>query len=102
MAPEIWRAGHECTASIPRRHVLDSADNLYIADVSNNRVVRVDAATGILILVAGNGAGSSSGDGGAATLASINRPRAVALNPAGNLFISEFMAAQTRLRRRST
>ena len=33
---------------------IDSADNLYIADKGNHRVVRVDAATGTLTLIAGN------------------------------------------------
>ncbi|HXB75695.1 MAG TPA: Ig-like domain repeat protein [Candidatus Acidoferrales bacterium] len=69
---------------------IDSADNLYVADSGNNRVVRVDAATGILTLVAGNGAASSSGDGGPAAQASVNRPYGVALDAAGNLFIVEF------------
>jgi sugar lactone lactonase YvrE len=66
---------------------VDAADNLFIA--GNNRVVRVDAATGILTLVAGNGAASSTGDGGPAALAAINVPFAVALDGAGNLYIAE-------------
>jgi hypothetical protein len=43
----------------------------YIVDRPNNRVLKVDAATGILTLVAGNGPSASSGDGGPALAASI-------------------------------
>src|SRR3954447_3607010 len=73
--------------SAPGGIVLDSSDNLYIADSQNNRVVRVDAATGILTLVAGNGVAAYGGDGGPATLASITHPYGLALDAAGNLFI---------------
>jgi sugar lactone lactonase YvrE len=75
---------------------LDSAENLFIVDSGNNRLVRMDAGTGILTLVAGNGAAASSGDGGPAAQASINHPFAVALDAAGNLFISEFNGHRIR------
>src|SRR4051812_5093989 len=45
---------------------VDRFDNLFIADISNNRVLRVDAATGILTVVAGNGVAASAGDNGPA------------------------------------
>ena len=76
----------------------DAAGNLYIADTNNNRVRRVDAATGIVTTIAGSGApngferygaGATCGDGGPATSACINTPYGVALDSQGNLFISE-------------
>ena len=76
---------------------IDSANNFYIADNSSNRVLRVDAVTGILTLVAGNGTAASSGDGGPAALASVNRPYSLALDAARNLFIAE--AGGNRIRR---
>jgi sugar lactone lactonase YvrE len=75
---------------------LDSAENLFIVDSGNNRVVRVDAVTGILTLAAGNGTAASGGDGGPAAQASINHPFAVAVDGAGNLFISEFNSHRIR------
>jgi hypothetical protein len=75
---------------------VDSADNFYIADRGNNRVVKVDAPTGILTLVAGNGIASSAGDLGPATQASLNAPFGIAMDTAGNLFISEFMGNRVR------
>ena len=74
----------------------DAAGNLYIADYGNNRVVRVDAATGILTLVAGNGAYASTGDGGPATLASLHSPAGLAVDAAGNLYIAELAGYRVR------
>ncbi len=65
---------------------VDGAGNLYIADGSNHRVRKVDAATGKISTVAGTGAGGSGGDGGAATAARVNNPVSVAVDGDGNLY----------------
>ena len=44
--------------------------NLYIADKDNNRIRKVNALTGIITTIAGNGTAGFSGDGGPATAAS--------------------------------
>jgi len=69
--------------------VLDSAGNLYIVDQFNDLVRRVAAGTGIIATVAGNGGHGFSGDGGAATAASLTQPNSLALDPAGNLYIAD-------------
>jgi internalin A len=66
---------------------------MYFADHANNRIPRIDQA-GIITTVAGSGAagvnsGSFSGDGGPATQATLVEPYGVALDPAGNLYISD-------------
>ena len=66
----------------------DSAGNLYIADLSNNRIRKVDTA-GIITTVAGNGVNGFSGDGGPATSAALANPHAVAVDSAGNLYIAD-------------
>ena len=72
---------------VASRIALDSHGNLYIADAFANRVREVDAATGIITTVAGNGTQGYSGDGGAATAATLNVPRGIDFDSAGNLYI---------------
>lgn len=76
---------------------LDANGNLFIADQINNRIRRVDASTGIITTVAGNGTFGFSGDGGPATAARFRSPAAVALDANGNLFIGD--SSNHRVRR---
>jgi sugar lactone lactonase YvrE len=62
--------------------------NLYIADRNNHRVRKVDSS-GIITTVAGNGIGDYSGDEEPAIQASLNLPSDVAVDPQGNLYISD-------------
>jgi sugar lactone lactonase YvrE len=73
----------------PSGIALDRAGNLFIADGYNLRIRRVDAKTGVITTVAGNGSQGYSGDNGPATSASLYFPGDVALDTAGNLFIAE-------------
>jgi sugar lactone lactonase YvrE len=73
----------------PSAVALDAAGNLYIADTGNQRIRKVDAATGIITTVAGNDSSGFAGDGGAATSASLFYPQGVALDAAGNLYIAD-------------
>ncbi|PYE47771.1 NHL repeat-containing protein, partial [Paenibacillus barcinonensis] len=74
---------------IPYGIALDSNDNLYIADTSNQRVRRVDAVTGIITTVAGDGSEGYSGDGGTALSAQLNDPLDVAIDSNGNVYIAD-------------
>jgi sugar lactone lactonase YvrE len=67
---------------------LDSNGDLFIADTLNSRIRRVDA-NGIITTVAGTTSAGFSGDGGAATNATLNSPKDVALDAAGSLFIAD-------------
>jgi sugar lactone lactonase YvrE len=75
---------------------LDGYRNIYIADENNNRVRRIDAATGIITTIAGCGpdgsstSGSYSGDGGPATAAHLNTPQRVIPDKDGNIFIADY------------
>ena len=75
---------------------IDAAGNVYVAEFNNNRVSRIDAASGVLTVVAGTGAAASSGDGGPATQASVYGPAGVALDSAGNLYIAEVLGSRVR------
>jgi hypothetical protein len=75
---------------------VDSAGNLFIGDSLNSAVRRVDAASGIITTVAGNGTPAFSGDGGPATAAALNYLFGVALDNSGHLFIGDI--ANNRVR----
>ena len=72
--------------SVPEGMALDGSGNLYIA--TDNRIRKVDSA-GNISTVAGSGPNGFSGDGAAATAAQLNRPRGVALDGSGNLYIAD-------------
>ncbi len=74
----------------------DSAGNLYIADLGNNRVRKV-APDGSISTVAGSGQPGSAGDGGPALAAQLNAPRNLAVDGGGNLYISEFNGHRIRI-----
>ena len=74
---------------LPTGVVVDAGGNLYLADSNNNRVRRVDAATGTITTVAGTGTAGYSGDGGAATAAMVSTPAGLALDGAGNLYFAD-------------
>jgi sugar lactone lactonase YvrE len=67
----------------------DAAGNLFIADLGNNRIRRVDATTHAITTIAGLGSSGYSGDGGQASSAELNQPLGVALDGAGNLYIAD-------------
>jgi sugar lactone lactonase YvrE len=71
----------------PEGLAVDASGNLYIADTGNHRIRRVDPA-GVITTVAGNGSSGVDGEGVPATLASTGEPRAVAVDGAGNLYLT--------------
>ncbi|WP_254513772.1 hypothetical protein [Anatilimnocola floriformis] len=70
---------------------------LYITEVRNHRVLRLELDTGRLTTVAGNGTKGYAGDGGAATAAQLNEPYEVRFDSAGNML---FVEMQNHLIRR--
>lgn len=72
----------------PTQVLVDPNGNIYVADNYNNRVRRIDQATGIITTIAGTTAGFS-GDGGPATAAQFRRPRAMAMDATGNLYVAD-------------
>ncbi len=67
----------------------DKDGNMFFVEMQNHIVRKVNAATGIIELVAGNGAKGFSGDNGPATQAQLSRPHSIALDNKGNLYICD-------------
>ncbi len=72
----------------PTGTALDSAGNLYIADIDNQRVRKVDTS-GNITTVAGTGTAGYNGDNIPATSAQLSDPEAVAVDGAGDLYIAD-------------
>ena len=82
----------------PRRHArfryphsitLDDQDNIYISDIANHRVRRIDARSGRIATVAGNGEPGMPREDGLATAQPILSPQGIAIH-AGGLWIASF------------
>ena len=118
-------AGHGNTGSVgdgasataaelasPAGLLLDASGNTLIADTANNRI-RVLAGTtgtfygqamtaGDIYTVAGTGAIGHFGDGGPASIATLDKPQGMAIDPAGNLLIADTHSNRVRVVAEST
>ncbi|MBS1799440.1 MAG: Ig-like domain repeat protein [Acidobacteria bacterium] len=73
---------------LPMALALDAQGNLYIADARSHRVRKVDA-TGTITTFAGTGAQGFGGDGASATVSLLDSPGGLAVDTAGDLYISD-------------
>jgi uncharacterized protein (TIGR03437 family) len=72
----------------PQEIAVDPKGNLYIADLNNQRIRKIDP-NGVISTVAGSGSAGFGGDGGLAASASLFYPSGVAVDTSGNLFIAD-------------
>jgi streptogramin lyase len=76
---------------------VDAHGNVYISDAYENRVRRVDAATGIISTFAGTGSYGYSGDGEPALSAELSDPISVVMDGSGNVYIADSGAQRIRV-----
>jgi sugar lactone lactonase YvrE len=69
---------------------VDADGNVYVSEWKANRVERIDAKTGTVETIAGDGSAEPSGDGGPATEAGVPEPQALALDGNGALYITSW------------
>lgn len=74
---------------------VDAANNVYIAEWTNQRIRKITTA-GIISTVAGKGISGFSGDGGQATAAEISGPVALTFDAAGNFYIADYLNNRIR------
>ena len=81
----------------PRALVLDATgNNLYFADQLNQRIRKVNLATGVITTVAGNGVKGFDGDDVPATNAALNGPKGLTIDTSGNLYIADTSNSRIR------
>jgi len=89
------------TFNSPAGIAVDGSGNVYVADMANERVRKINAQ-GIISTIAGNGfeiggRAGYSGDGGPADSAELYKPSGVAVDGSGNVYIADFGNCRIRM-----
>ncbi len=79
----------EATFNLPHEIRFDAEGHLFVADMANHAIRRIDARTGLVTTVAGTGERGYSGDGGPATAAQLSSPHSIQFGPDGRLYICD-------------
>src|ERR1051326_6029592 len=78
----------------PSGIAIDRSGNIYIADNSSHRVRKLSGDT--ISTIAGTGIAGFSGDGGPATSAQVYNPTHLAIDPAGNIYVADYINNRVR------
>jgi len=84
----------ENSIGYPQGVAVDANGNFFIGDYYQR--VRWVNAGGIMTTIAGNGNGGYTGDGGLATSSELYEPTGVALDPSGNVLVSDYNNLRVR------
>ncbi len=97
--PDFSGDGGPATAAtlyVPTSVAVDKGGSLYITDTGNERIRKV-TPEGIISTLAGTGKAGFAGDGGPATGAALNKPYGIAVDAAGNVYVTD--AGNLRVRK---
>src|SRR5262249_61528107 len=89
-------AAPQALLSEPFMCAFDAQGHLYVAEATNHCVRRIDRVTGVITTVAGTGALGYTGDGGAATQATLNQPYSLQIDANGDIHILDRLNAAIR------
>ena len=79
----------QATFNLPHEIRFDQRGDLYVADMGNHVVRKVDTRTGVISTFAGTGEPGYSGDGGPAMEARFRQPHSIQFAPGGDLFVCD-------------
>ncbi len=82
-------AALEATMNLPHEIRFDSAGDLYIVDMQNHAIRKVELATMRITTIAGTGSPGYSGDGGPAIEAKFKQPHSIQFGPEGDLYVCD-------------
>jgi len=76
------------TFNQPHSIAFDPSGNLYVCDIANNRVRKIDMKSGVISTFAGTGKKSATRDGGKIAESPLNGPRAIDFDKDGNMWLA--------------
>ncbi len=79
----------QATFNKPHELRFDAAGDLYIVDMVNHAVRKIDMKSGTISTIAGDGKPGYSGDGGSAAKAQLKQPHSLQFGPEGDLYICD-------------
>lgn len=77
------------TLNRPHEIRFNKSGNLFIADMANHVIRRVDVKSGVITTIAGTGKSGFSGDGGPAINSQLRQPHSIQFDSHGDLFICD-------------
>ena len=83
----------------PRRLAKDKSGNIFVLDsigIHQNRIRKIDTASGKIDAYAGTGNLGFSGDGGPAISAQLDQPTDLAFDAQGNLYVNDVRNGRIR------
>ena len=89
-------SAERASLSMPYEMAWDQQGNLYVVDLGNHNVRRIDAKTRKISTIVGTGKAGFGGDGGPAAAAQLNQPHSLAFDAADNLYICDIMTHRIR------
>lgn len=79
----------QATFNLPHELRFDAKGDLYIVDMTNHAVRKIDLKTKIISTIAGTGQKGYSGDGGPADKAQFSQPHSIQFGPDGSLYVCD-------------
>lgn len=86
----------QATFDGPKGIVLDAQGRIYVVDTENQAIRKIDAQTGVITTLAGNGQQGFGGDGGPARKAQMARPHGIGLDAEGVVYVGDTLNHRVR------
>lgn len=79
----------EATFNLPHEIRFDAKGDLYVADMGNHAIRKIDMQTGVIHTIAGDGTPGYAGDGGLASQAKLKQPHSLQFSTNGDMYICD-------------